>query len=77
VSMQLRYLVVIEHAEGTGYSTWAPDLPGCIAAADTREECERLMREAIALHLAGIREDGGPIPEPSAIGAAMVEIEAA
>ncbi len=77
MSDPLRYLVVIEHADGTGYSAWAPDLPGCIAAAETREECEQLMREAIGLHLAGMRQDGEPIPEPSAIGAAMIEIVAA
>lgn len=77
MSHPLRYLVVIEHAAGTGYSSWAPDLPGCVAAADTQEECEQLMREALALHLAGMREDGDPIPEPSAIGATVVEIEAA
>src|SRR5712691_2206962 len=63
VSQELRYLAVIEHTEGTGYSAWAPDLPGCVAAADSREECERLMREAVALHLAGLREDGDAIPE--------------
>src|SRR5262249_54154257 len=44
VSDPLRYLVVIEHADRTGYSAWAPDLPGCVAAAGTREECEQLMR---------------------------------
>jgi predicted RNase H-like HicB family nuclease len=77
VSDPLRYLIVIEHVEGTGYSSWAPDLPGCVAATSTREECERLMREAIALHLAGLRQDGLPIPEPSAVGAALVEVAAA
>jgi predicted RNase H-like HicB family nuclease len=77
VSIPLRYLVVIEHTEDTGYSSWAPDLPGCVAAADTQEECVQLMREAIALRLAGMREDGDPIPEPSAVGAAVVEIQAA
>ena len=77
MSDPVRYLVVIEHADGTGYSAWAPDLPGCIAAAATREECEQLMREAIGLHLAGMRQDGESIPEPSAIGAAMIEIAAA
>ena len=65
MSDPLRYLVVIEHTEQTGYSAWAPDLPGCVAAAETREECEQLMREAIGLHLAGMRQDGEPIPEPS------------
>lgn len=52
-------------------------MPGCVAAAGTREECEQLMREAIGLHLAGMCDDGEPIPVPSAIGAAIVEIAAA
>lgn len=54
-----------------------PDLPGVIAAADTREECEQLIREAIELHVAGMREDGEPIPEPSSVDAALVSISAA
>jgi predicted RNase H-like HicB family nuclease len=42
-----------------------PDLPGCVATADTPQELERLIREAIELHLEGLVEDGLPIPEPS------------
>jgi predicted RNase H-like HicB family nuclease len=77
MSDPLRYLVVFEHTEGTGYSAWVPDLPGCVAADKSREECERLIREAIELHLAGMREDGEPIPEPSAVGATLVQVDAA
>ena len=77
MSASQRYLVVFEHTAGTGYSAWLPDLPGCVAAADSREECEQLIREAIELHLAGMREDGDPIPEPSSIGAIMVSVSAA
>lgn len=72
-----RYLVVFEHAEGRSFGAWVPDLPGVIASAATLEECEQLVREAIALHLAGMREDGESIPEPSSVGAAMVDIPAA
>ena len=72
-----RYLVVFEHTDGTGYSAWVPDLPGCIAAADTREECEQLIREAIPLHLNGMREHGDPIPEPQSVDAAIVDVSAA
>ncbi|HST66181.1 MAG TPA: type II toxin-antitoxin system HicB family antitoxin [Mycobacteriales bacterium] len=72
-----RYLVIFEHTDGTGYSAWLPDLPGCVAAADTREECEQLIREAIALHLAGLRQDGEPIPEPTSVDAAIVSVPAA
>jgi predicted RNase H-like HicB family nuclease len=77
VSDARRYLVVFEHTDGTGWSAWVPDLPGCVAAAATREECERLIREAIELHLSGMREDGEPIPEPSSVDAAMVSVSAA
>ena len=68
---QLRYLVVFEHTQGTGYSAWVPDLPGCAAAATTRDECELRIRAALALHLAGMQEDGEPVPKPSAVDAVL------
>ena len=60
-----KYLVILEHAEGSNYSAYVPDLPGCVSTGDTREDCLRNIREAIALHIEGMREDGQPIPEPS------------
>lgn len=60
----MRYAIIIEKTENN-YGAWAPDLPGCVAVGDTVEEVEQLMREAIELHLAGMREDGDPIPAPS------------
>ena len=57
-----RYLVIIEEADGN-YSAYAPDLPGCVATGRTREETEERMREAIAFHLEGLREDGMPAPD--------------
>jgi predicted RNase H-like HicB family nuclease len=62
--MTMRYAIVIENA-GTNYSAYVPDLPGCVATGATVEETERLIREAIELHLEGMREDGTPIPPPS------------
>ena len=62
----MRYAVVIEQAEGN-YSAYVPDLPGCVTTGATLEETERNMREAIAFHLEGLREDGLPIPAPSAV----------
>lgn len=59
----MRYAIVIEKSE-RNYGAWAPDLPGCVAVGDSVEEVEQLMREAIELHLAGMREDGDPIPPP-------------
>jgi predicted RNase H-like HicB family nuclease len=61
-----RYAIVVEQA-GRNYSAYVPDLPGCIATGETIEATERLLREAIELHLAGLREDGLPVPEPSSV----------
>ena len=59
----MRYAIVIE-ATATGYSAYAPDLPGCIATGSTVSETENALREAIAFHLDGLREDGLAIPQP-------------
>lgn len=77
VSDPRKYLIVIERADDGGYGAWAPDLPGCVALGDTIEECEQSMREAITLQLAGMREDGDPIPQPSTVAAAVVQVDAA
>jgi predicted RNase H-like HicB family nuclease len=60
----MRYAVVIENAGGN-FSAYVPDLPGCIATGSTLVEAEEAIREAISLHLDGLREDGAPIPQPS------------
>jgi predicted RNase H-like HicB family nuclease len=60
----MRYAVVIEKAEGN-YSAYVPDLPGCVATGSTITEVEIEIRDAIAFHLQGIREDGQPVPPPS------------
>jgi predicted RNase H-like HicB family nuclease len=60
----MKYLIVIELTV-TGYSAFSPDLPGCVATGATREETETNMREAIAFHLEGLREDGLTMPQPT------------
>lgn len=60
----MKYAVVFEKAP-ENYAAYVPDLPGCIAVGDTIEEVQQLIREAIALHTEGLREDGLPVPEPS------------
>lgn len=62
----MRYAIVIEKAEGN-YSAYVPDLPGCIATGDDLSEVEQEIREAIAFHLEGLREDGIAIPPPSSV----------
>jgi predicted RNase H-like HicB family nuclease len=58
------YAVIYEKS-ATGYAAYVPDLPGCVATGPTRAVVERRIREAIAMHLDGIREDGDEIPTPT------------
>ena len=59
----MRYAIVIEQGS-TSFGAYVPDLPGCTAAAETRDEVVRLIREAIEGHIQLLREDGQPVPEP-------------
>jgi predicted RNase H-like HicB family nuclease len=68
----MKYVVVLEPT-ANGYSAYVPDLPGCVAAADTIEETEALIREAISGHLELLKERGEPVPEPAS-RAALVDI---
>jgi predicted RNase H-like HicB family nuclease len=61
----MKYAVLLEETD-TGYSAYVPDLPGCVAAGTTLAETKELNRGAIRMHLASTRDDGDPIPEPSA-----------
>ncbi len=58
------YLVIIEKG-ATSYGAYVPDLPGCVAAGEAREEVEQLIKEAIQLHIETMNEDGEVIPEPT------------
>ncbi|MGH9638429.1 MAG: type II toxin-antitoxin system HicB family antitoxin [Bryobacteraceae bacterium] len=72
----MRYAIVIETTpDSSNYRAYVPDLPGGITTGRTIEEVERLMQEAIELHLEGLREDGLPIPEPLT-AVAIVEVAA-
>jgi predicted RNase H-like HicB family nuclease len=72
-----KYAVIIEKGP-SNYGAYVPDLPGCVAVAETLDEVERLIREAIEFHLEGMREDGDPIPEPTTHAIELsVEIPAA
>lgn len=68
-------MVVLERGEGS-FGAYAPDLPGCVAVGETREETLRLIREAIEFHLEDMREEGLPAPEPSS-SSEYVEVGAA
>jgi predicted RNase H-like HicB family nuclease len=70
----MRYAVVIENA-GSNFSAYVPDLPGCVATGTTLAEAETAIREAIAFHLEGLRQDGSPIP-PASSKVEYVEVAA-
>ena len=69
-----RYLVIVERT-ATGYSAYSPDLPGCITTGRSREEIEVNMREAVELHIEGLRAEGYPVPPPNS-DVAYVEVAA-
>lgn len=60
----MRYAIVLEKAK-SNYAAYVPDLPGCVATGATVKTTERRIREAIEIHLQGLREDGLPVPKPS------------
>ena len=70
-----RYMVVIERGDSS-WGAQVPDLPGCVAAAETRDEVVRLIREAIGLHITDLRRQGLPVPRPLSEGE-FVDVEAA
>jgi len=63
----MRYMVVIERGE-TSWGAYVPDLPGCVAVGETREQVLQLIREAIEFHIESLKEDGLPLPSPSSEG---------
>jgi predicted RNase H-like HicB family nuclease len=70
-----RYAIVVEKGVDS-YGAYVPDLPGCVAAAETRNEVLQLIREAIEFHIETMREDGLGVPEPSS-SAEYVEVAVA
>lgn len=71
----MKYTVIIEEGESS-YGAFAPDLPGCIAAGETKEEVLELIKEAIEFHIEGLKEDGNTIPKPHC-DFAQIEVNAA
>jgi predicted RNase H-like HicB family nuclease len=71
----VRFTVIYEKGPRS-WGAYVPDLPGLITVGDSREEVERLIQEAVELHLEGLREEGLPIPAPSSF-AGVVEVHPA
>src|SRR5438105_10208635 len=72
---QMRYLVVIEKG-AKSFGAYVPDLPGCVAAGETRDEALKLIREAIEFHIEGLKQEGQPVPPPSSTSE-VVDVQAA
>jgi predicted RNase H-like HicB family nuclease len=71
----MRYLVVVEEGPNS-FGAYVPDLPGCVAVGETRQEVLAQIQEAIEFHLEGLKEEGQSIPRPSS-SSALVEVRAA
>jgi len=59
----MEYVVIVEQGD-TSFGAWVPDLPGCVAVGETRNEAIDLIREAIEMHIESLRENGEPVPPP-------------
>lgn len=70
----MKYVVVYEKAP-RNWSAYVPDLPGCVATGRTRKETERMIREAIALHIESLRDNGEPVPDPGT-WTGVIEVDA-
>lgn len=71
----MKYAVIVEEGQKS-FGAYVPDLPGCVAVAESKEEVLELIQEAIEFHIEGLREDGQPVPEPSS-SVEYVEVRAA
>ncbi len=58
----MKLLIIVEETE-TGFSAYSPDLLGCAATGQTRDEVERAMKETVALHLEAMRDEGLDVPK--------------
>ena len=70
--MSAEYVVLIEQGPSS-FGAYCPDLPGVVAAAETFDEVVELMREAVPAHIAGLIEDGLPVPPPSRVTTVLVD----
>jgi predicted RNase H-like HicB family nuclease len=73
--MPMKYLVILETSEN-GFGAYVPDLPGCVAVAETREEVISLIQEAIEFHIEGLKKSGDPIPKPKS-QSELIDVHAA
>jgi predicted RNase H-like HicB family nuclease len=59
----MEYVIILEQGD-TSFGAYVPDLPGCVAVGESRDETMQLIREAIELHIESLRENGDAVPEP-------------
>lgn len=71
----MQYLVVVEKSD-TGFGAYVPDLPGCVAVGETRDEVIKLIQEAVEFHIEGLKQAGEPVPPPSS-QSELIDVHAA
>ena len=71
----MKYLVILEKSDN-GFGAYVPDLPGCVAAAASREETLALIQEAIEFHIEGLKKSGELVPLPRS-QSELVDVHAA
>jgi predicted RNA binding protein YcfA (HicA-like mRNA interferase family)/predicted RNase H-like HicB family nuclease len=76
LASDMQYAVIFEKETNSDWGAYVPDLQGCVAVAKTRDEVDRLIREALVIHIRGMREDAELVPEPTSFAGTVV-VEAA
>lgn len=69
------YIALIHKDADSDYGVSFPDIPGCVTAGQTLDEARTFAAEALALHVAGMVEDGEGVPEPSSLETVMADPE--
>lgn len=58
----MKYTVILEKGQESGYVAYAPALRGCVSQGQTREEALANPKEALQLYVETLLEDGMLIP---------------
>jgi predicted RNase H-like HicB family nuclease len=73
----MQYTVIVHNSEEGGYWVEVPSLPGCFSQGETIDEALSNVREAIEVHIQGLKDDGQDVPKDEGFVIGRVEVKAA
>ncbi|MBI3464246.1 MAG: type II toxin-antitoxin system HicB family antitoxin [Planctomycetes bacterium] len=69
----MKYTVILRRGNESGYVASVPALPGCVSQGRTRREAIKNVKQAVALYVEALVEDGLSVPTEA--GKELVEVE--